>query len=358
MKKKLCPLLLVVGLLPFTAHAGLLGRVNSYYSVHNAEVIQKAQQEFDKAVTEWNVANNAAVKDANAITTTKAAVDNARLALEAAKIQLDKLGLFSADTNGLKEGTGTITVSTVTGGGTPIDFAAYQMNMLLWKANCEKNERKHFLSNGGSDCTGEGTTSYRFIPMYLLLHKTVISQVNKSTLTNDLLNHEHGGLFNIKFTPSLLEFAGLNVIKHENRDPNAMYTALGLDFGIKGVEAPSVADPKTANLIGAAYFGMGINFEYSLFNSTLTMQDIASGRNKPDGHLAVGFGVYSNKIDNSNIDLSEFISPVPKTFGTYVLSYEFQVNNIISLVGGRSLPTGSNSLGSYTSFAVRYQPAK
>ncbi|MDD5058818.1 MAG: hypothetical protein PHQ60_13195 [Sideroxydans sp.] len=352
MKEKLWVLLLVAGLLPIAAHAGLLGRINSYYSETQTEAVKKANEKLETAKKALGEAEGTG--DQGKIQNAQAVVAKAQEDLTAAKLKM----LTDADTSGVVTGTGAITVSTVTGGGTPIDFAAYQMNMLLWKANCEEGHKKYLLSLGGAECEGEGTTSYRFIPVYLLLHKTLISQVDKSTLTNDLLNNEHGGLINLKFTPSLYEFSGIDIKNKDDRDPNAMFTSLCFDLGVKGVEAPSVADPKTTNLIGAAYLGVGITSEFTLFNSTVAMQEIASGRNKPDGHLAVGFGVYSNIVDNGNIDATAFTSPVPKAFGTYVLSYEFQVNNVISLVGSRSIPTASNSLGSYTSFAVRYQPAK
>jgi hypothetical protein len=270
--------------------------------------------------------------------------------------------LNSTDVDGLTEGTGAITISNITGGGMPVDFAAYQMNLMLWRANCDSGKKKHLLNfglGGGGDCDDKegGVAGYRFIPVYFLLHKSLVTQLDKSTLTNDLLNNEHGGLINIKFTPSLLEFSGLDVTGKKARDPNSMFTSIGFDMGVKGIEAPSASDPKAVSLIGAGYLGLGVTTEFALFNAVVDTRYIAEGA-KPDGHLAVGLGVYKNRIENGNIDPTLFSTAFPKSFATYVFNYELQVNKLISLVGSRSIPTTSNSLGSYTSIALRFQPSK
>lgn len=369
-------LILTIMLVMFaaSAEASLLGRVNSYYELQKSADVDKTQKEIASAEEELKQALEArklvkaedteAIKNADALITQKRSTLAAKeqTLKEAKLLAPPQLQLRTASEDGVKTGSGEIALSIASGGGTPIEYTAYRTNMLLWKGYCPKDQNKKldFLAGGGDQCTGDETKFYHFIPFYVMVHKNASTQITATTLTNDILNNEYGGLINLKFTPLLKEIYSTYSATDLRRDPSAMLTTFAFDAGFKGIEAPSLNAPKTINYVGSGYLGLTANFEFSLFNSTVTPQNIANNQAKADGHLAVGFGAYRNTIDSPSINGTNLLNkPLDRYFTTYVFGTELQLTNAFSLVGGRSIPADANNpLGSYTYITFKYQPGK
>lgn len=334
-----------------------------------ADKVNDAKVKYKNALKAWEDATKAGAAD---IATKKSAANEARLELDAANLLASKdLAGPQSDRTGVMTGVGPASVSsTPGGGGASIDFLAYQFNLVMpWKANCgvkkgpdgkddpadaKRNKgAKLLMFTGSAECDKSDTLSnYRFVPVYFLLHKTVRSQINSDTLSHDLLDNEHGGLVNIKFTPLIYDFTADDVNAEGKKDLIHGSKVAILDFGVKYVEAPSV-DPKSQKYVGAGYFGVGYSIELPMYHRQDTLQDIVAGA-KPAGTLALGLGIYRNTVNSGGFDNSGLSTPVPRFYGTRVLNYEFQVTNVISIFGSRTVPTSRNSLGTYTSVAVKY----
>jgi hypothetical protein len=293
----------------------------------------------------------------------------AKESLEKAYKKLDTLlvneFILDETINGVQEGMGSATFIS-SNANTAVALNAYRFNVLLGAVSCRENHKDY-----AKNCITP-TSNYRSIPLYIFLKKPTNTQVDDTTISNDLLDNEHGGTVGLKFsgarnTKFLFDFSGSN-------DPALKQygTKLVYDFGIKLIEVPAVqvaGQPVTTNstYISAGYVGGGLNFEFPIFPPTDLnsefRQTITPGT-KPAGGMAIGLGVYYNYSDNKQYTTSQFSKLISDNYGTIALMYEIHLTERFSLKGTRIAPAPSfmtpshqnaDTPGSYTSFQLGYK---
>ena len=411
--------ILLAGLLPLTANATLLGRLNNYYSDQKQAVptdeinlLLKQKELMDKKAALANGANategenkkalekietklerieyllklhdavKASLEDikkavqakeqamaaGTGVQTTQDNVEKSLAALEQSNKKLKDAEnvehsrmIVDETTYGIQEGLGAATVIN-SNKNTSVALNAYRYNLILGpkKGGCEKNEE------------GNDLCKYKSIPMYIFLKKTLNSKVDKDTVTDDLLDNELGGTVHIKISggkTTLGSWTASHLVSFEDAEVDPKMKNYGtkwiFDAGVKLIEAPAIpvagaTETTDTAWIGAGYIGAGLNFEFPIFapngnGGSDTRQYIAPGT-KPAGGLAFGLGAYRNFAGANQFDNSKFSRPVPKAYSTYALMFEMQITNLLSVKGTRTLATsGSNPLGHYTSFQVGYK---
>jgi hypothetical protein len=327
------------------------------------QILNKLNDQFENArlarnaaELNFHVVNSRTAPSQKEIDATQAVVVNKQR--ELTNILKNDIGVRHSGTDGVKsEFVPSVSVSTVSGGGTAIDLPAYQYTIPFMKSDCDSSShmKSKLLWLGGSEkCDENGITGYRMLPMYVLVHKTVISaqtsangaEIAARTLANDILDNEHGGLVNLKFTPSFFDYS----------DSYAPHISVIGDVGYKFVEQP-LPDLKTAAHLSGGYAGLGVNVEFSVLDKTAEIKQLTDKSIKPAGYLALGVGAYRNTVNG--VDNTFFTSPVPRYFNSYFAGGELQITNFISFVFSRVLPTSPNPLGSFTSISIKYQtPSK
>lgn len=353
MKHNILFLLLVAGLSPMAVHATLLGRVNSYYDPTAIQKVKDAKAELAAAadsLSQKKQISPALTQEA------QQTVDSKRKQLS--DILNTDVSVKHPGTDGVRTAfVPSVEVSTVTGGGNAIDIPAYQYTIPFMKSDCDNTnagKKSRLIGFGEEACSKDNLTGYRMLPMYILLHKTVISaqtsangaQIALHTLANDILDNEHGGLVNLKFTPSFFDTA------YAPSSEYAPHISVIGDFGYKYVEQP-LPDLKAASHLSAGYVGFGINAEFSVMDKGADIRQLTGNSLKPAGYLALGVGAYRNTVNG--VDNTFFAAPVPRYFNSYFAGGELQITNLISAVFSHVLPTVSNSLGSFTSISIKYQ---
>ena len=345
----------------------------------SADEINMAQKVYDKALEKQTVLK---AKKIELEKEAKEEEENAKvkmLDLEVAKKEI-VFGSPDDDSTGVKTGVGPVSFTNTLGKEVnAVSFNAYKLNLLLWQAECKQvldekdnplfkadgtpvvaktNLKDYLYSNFKKDaytkksCPADSTMAYKFIPVYFFLHQTTAKEISNDSLISDLLDNEHGGLINIKFTPTLTKRSTSTA----DGKPLPTNWVVMFDLGPKYIEAPSLADPKATTYVGAGYMGFALNFEFGLYDTQIAVYDIVTG-SKPQGGMAIGFGVYRNWVDSGGFNNSSFISQIPNTYSTYVIGYEFQVTNLIAISGTRSIPAESDTLGilgTYSSISVKY----
>lgn len=403
--------LLLMSSLSFTANATLLGRINAYYNDQKAIPTDLPSLLAKKAYLNAEIArlekeqspekNTALLKSANgelgqvedlikkfdSVEKAKedlsrkhkesasnpksddaaAALAKAEAEFVKAKAELDK-AINIADSklvldetkNGVKEGFGSATFVSGFGANanTAIAINAYRYNILFGKKGGTSEECKH------GKCTR--VAKYHSFPLYIFLKKTTDSKVDKTTVSNDLLDNELGGTIHLKLSGGWKRslWRAFDFSKAEDPKLRQYGFKLILDGGIKLIEAPAVTTPDTTaaaaktSWVSAGYVGVGANFEFPIFSPTNSSidhrQNIIPGT-KPAGGLAIGFGIYRNNVSSGQIDQSQFSESIPDLYTTYALMYELQITELLSVKGTRVIPLEASPLGTYTSFQIGYK---
>ena len=299
-------------------------------------------------------------KSQDAIKTAQSDLDAEMKKLKKLQGRLSSLNTVYIDEteNGVFEGIGEASLINQIGSNTNPSIAlnAYRFNVLLgYKKRC------------GSDdvCGVADAGKYNSIPMYLFLKKSVSSQVNATTFSNDLLDTEHGGAVHIKFSKAF-RLGGKWFTDSSDPQMQQMKEFGGkgvLDFGIKLIETPTLAAATNTTATNGAvwstsgYVGLGYSVELPIFTSSNPSK--MSAGEKPAGAMALGVGYYQNFIDPGQFDSTLFASLVPSNFTSAVLMYEMQITNLFSVKGTRVVPVQSsmpsNPLNGYSSFQLSYK---